>query len=67
MNIVIIIPINIKETNKFIIYLLTCRLNSTCSCFKTTAKQEHNTKITHKTNKTIQNRKHNINVRAVDK
>ena len=67
MNIVIIFSINIKETNKFIIYLLTCRLSSKCSYFKSSAKQEHNTKITHKPNKKIQNRKSNINVRAVDK
>jgi len=67
MNIVIIIPINIKGKYQFISYLLTCRLNSTCSYFKTTAKQEHNIKITVVPNKTIQNRKYNINVRAVEK
>jgi len=67
MNIIIIIPINIKEKYQLIIYLLMCRLNSTCSYFKTSGKQEHNTEITHKPNKTIQNRKSNINVWAVDK
>jgi len=68
MNIIIIIiPINIKEKYHIVVYLLIRSLNSTCSYFKTSAKPEHNTKITHIPSKKISEIKHNINVRAVDK
>ena len=68
MNIVIIITIIIiKEEYHFIMYLLTCSLKNTCSYFKTSAKPEHNTKITHIPNVKIPERKYNINERAVCK
>jgi hypothetical protein len=67
MNIFINVPFIIKEKYKFIMYLLTCSLNSKSSYFKTCSKPEHKTKITHISNKKIQNRKYDINVRAVDK
>jgi len=67
MNIVIIFPTNMKEEYHFIMYLLTYRLNCTCSYLNSNAKPEHNRKITHTSNKKIPEIKYNINIRAVGK
>ena len=65
MNIVIIFPTNMKEEYHFIMYLLTCSLNCTCSYLNSSANPEYNRKITHISNKKIPEMKYNINVTAV--
>jgi len=67
MNIVIKIPINIKDKYQFIRYLLKRRIYSTCSYLKARANPKCNIKITHTNYISIQNRKYNTNIGAVDK